>query len=334
MGVQSWTDARLDDAVRVLERSKSVTAACRKLKVTPAALRAAFQRGRERGGTKLGVPQDHVGNVVEMTFKGVLSNFGTTFKGVPVSGAEPPIQRVLVCPDIHIPYHDPIAWDTFLRAAQAYKPHRTVFLGDGADCYEVSDFTKDPNRKHNFFSEMEAVNAEFDRACEAGLGQVDYLLGNHEDRLNRLIAKRAPELHGFTSIPKILRFEERGWNWHEYGEQIQIGKIFFAHDYGPSGGRAVSQALAATGHSVLFGHTHRAQVEYNGTTDGQRHVGMSCGWLGRYDSLAFAYARRWKAKKEWTHSFATVEIDRVTGHGYAQLHPIIDGQVMIGGRLV
>jgi len=316
--VQSWTPAKVAQAVTVLNGSKSVGAAAKKLRCSTGALRAAFQR---RGK---GSPSDHLGAVP-----------GTVFAKFFFSEPTPdPIERVLVCPDIHIPYHDQNAWETFLRAAVAFQPDRLVFLGDGADCYEISEFAKDPARKHNFFSEMEAVNVEFDRVSALGIKKVDYLLGNHEDRLNRLIAKRAPELHGFTSLPKILRFKERGWTWHEYGEQLQIGKIFFAHDYGPSGARAVSQALAATGHSVLFGHTHRAQVEYVGTTDGTRHVGMSCGWLGDYNSLAFAYARRWKAKKEWTHAFASVEIERATGHGYAQLHPIIDGHVLIGGQLV
>lgn len=308
--MQSWTHTKLTDAVAVLAHCSTVEQACKKLKVTPGALRAAFQRSGR------GSPSGHLR---------------------PLVAPQATIERVLVCPDIHIPYHDEKAWETFLRAIQAYKPDRLVFLGDGADCYEISEFAKDPRRKHNFFSEMEAVNVEYDRISrlQTSLGfEVDYLLGNHEDRLNRLIAKRAPELHGFTSIDKILRFAERGWRWHAYGEQIQIGKIFLAHDYGPSGGRAVSQALAATGHSVLFGHTHRAQVEYSGTTDGQRHVGMSCGWLGKYDSLAFSYARRWKAKKEWTHAFASLEVERGTGHGYAQLHPIIDGHVLIGGQLV
>lgn len=324
--MQSWTDEKVAAAIRVLESSKSIEQAAKKLRTTPGALRAGFQRARERG-VAVGTPVEHL-RTVTATF---------TFDDAKIDrifSAAPRIERVLVCPDIHIPFHDHTAWNTFLAAARSYKPDRLVFLGDGADCYEISEFTKDPARKHTFASEMEAVNNEFDRVCQLGIKRVDYLLGNHEDRLNRLIAKRAPELYGLTSVPQLLKFKERGWNWHEYGEQIQIGKIFLAHDYGPAGGRAVSQALAATGHSVLFGHTHRAQTEYSGNTDGTRHIGMSCGWLGDYNSLAFAYARRWKAKKDWTHAFATLEVDTDTGHGYAQLHPILEGKAMVDGQLV
>ncbi len=295
-----WT---INQAVKALNQSASVNEAAATLGTTPASLRGRFQRAN------IGSPAKHIG----------VSHLSE-------------IERVLVCPDAHIPFHDERAWGTFLVAAYDWKPDTIVFLGDLADCYEVSDYTKSPTRKHNFASEMQAVNDELDRVARAKRTVV--LLGNHEDRLDRLIAKRAPELHGLTSIPKLLRYEDRGWEWIPYGEQLQIGKIRFAHDYGVAGANAVRQSLAATGHCVLFGHTHRAGIEYSGTVDGERHVGMSCGWLGDYDSLAFSYTRRWKAKREWTHGFSTVQIERATGYGFAQFHPIIDGRTVIDGQTI
>ncbi len=302
------------DAIAVLKHSGSLSEATKRLRVSAGALRAAFQRARGRG-LNCKTPREYV---------------GAGLAAKPATGLE----RILVCPDVHIPFHDELAWATFLQAAKVYKPDHLIFLGDVADCYEVSDFTKSPDRRHNFKSEIRGVNVELDRVSELEINKVTYILGNHEDRLDRLIAKRAPELHGITSIPELLVLDERGWDVVPYGEEVTAGKIHFSHDYGPSGGRAVSQSLAATGHCVLFGHTHRAMSEYSGTTDGERHVGMSCGWLGDYNALAFAYTRRWKARKEWTHGLSTVEVDRESGFGSVQFHPVMNGSVIIHGQKV
>jgi len=331
----TYQDPRVTRAIKLLGRSGSVREAALSLQTTPAALRALFERAREKG-LKCGSPVDHVSTGRERQSRAQQRAAGrlpSTRRFV--AEPESAIERVIICPDVHVPYHDERAWNVFLNACRAWKPDTLVCLGDFLDCYSISEFTKDPARQLSFADEIGAGVKACNQLQAAFAGPVKFLGGNHEYRLDKHIAKNAPELHGVTSIPDLLEFERRpGWQWIPYGEQLQIGHIRFCHDYGAAGSRSVSQSLAATGHCVVFGHTHRAAIEYSGTTDGERHVGMTCGWLGDYDALAFSYAKRWKARREWTHGFSTATIERATGLGWVQFHPIIDGRVILDSQVI
>jgi predicted phosphodiesterase len=310
-------DEKLEERLEALRSSPSIRQAALKLQLDAPSLARYFERRSINPGEYLGTQSPF-----------------TKRAGPEVVKVEPRgLTEILICPDVHIPYHDELAWNTFLAAATALRPDILVILGDAADCYEISDFVKNPARKHDFESEMAAVNVELDRVDALRIPRVVFLEGNHEDRLNRLIAKRAPELHGFVNMQEILKIEKRGWEWVKYGNSIAIGKLNFAHDYGPSGKYAAIQTLAATGQNSIFGHTHRAQCEYGGLVSGERHVAWSMGWLGDYEALAFSYSRRWKARKEWTHGFGKATLDS-TGCGWASFVPILDGRCVVEGRVI
>lgn len=262
--------------------------------------------------------------------------------GTPAKQAPKRITRVAIIPDAHIPYHDALAWHTALTAVRAMQQDRLgvdalVILGDLADCYEISDFDKNPNRKHNFEGEIDCVRGEMARVSALELPRVILLEGNHEHRLPRYLTKRAPELFNFVSIPNLLGVRERGWEWVPYGESVAIGKIHYSHDWGACGKYAVQRQLEI-GHSVVAGHTHRAGCAYGGgvaitsPTD-QRRVSWSMGWLGDFEQLAFSYKKKWQARAEWTHGIGTATMDE-TGVGWVQFHPVIEGRVIVDGAVV
>lgn len=243
--------------------------------------------------------------------------------------------RVLVIPDMHIPYHDKGVWDIMLAAVRKLQPDHVVVIGDFIDCFEISDFPKPADRKTRFEDEIAAANEELHRLDAAHRGKpTTYCMGNHEHRFDRYLAKRAPELSGLISIEDLLGLRGRGYEVVPYGEDTQIGKIHFSHEFGPMGKYAGHKTLAAMGHCCVFGHIHTAQVVYDGFTTGERHVAMAVGWGGDYESLAFAYKRKAAAKKEWIHGFGWVEIDDTTGNGWVQFVPIIDGQAVVAGQEV
>ena len=241
--------------------------------------------------------------------------------------------RVFIIPDVHWPFHSRVAWRTTLQALEFYKPDRTVFLGDGPDCLEISDFTKDPSRKTNFKREMKIANAELDKVDTIVQNEKFYILGNHEDRLSRLIAKRAPELHGFVSIEQILKLGERGYHVTPYGDELIMGKLRLSHDYGQTGRYCALKAREAVGHNIVFGHSHRAQCDYGGLVTGERHVAWSMGWLGDHEQLAFSYKKKWAAKRDWTHGFGTALIEP-GGNVHVHFHPIVSGRVELGGKII
>ena len=241
------------------------------------------------------------------------------------------LERVLICPDVHVPYHHDLAWRTFLATARGWKPHRLVILGDFGDFYKVSDYPKDPARKLDFVDEVAAVNAELDRVSALHIEDVIFCEGNHETRLTRYINSQASALAGLPGMQpvQLLHVRERGWGWVPYGSSAAIGKINFVHDTGRSGVNAARQAVEDMGGNVVQGHTHRAGCHYTTSSMGERHVGWTMGWLG--DPECIDYRHRARVMRENQHGFGVARIEKSTGLGWVHFVPILGGRACVDG---
>ncbi len=72
-------------------------------------------------------------------------------------------------------------------------------------------------------------------------------------------------------------------------------------------------------------------VDYQGTIDGPRHVGLTCGWLG--DPEFIDYNHRDRVQRDSIHGFCTVHV-LPDGEFWANLIPIIDGRCIVDGQLI
>ena len=241
------------------------------------------------------------------------------------------LQRVLICPDVHVPYHDSLAFRTFLEVARRWKPHCLVILGDFVDFYQVSQFPKDPARKTSFSGEIEAARVALAQIERLKINRVVYCEGNHETRLKRYIANAAPELDGLVDVKNLLDVRRRGWEWVPYGHYAKVGKLHFMHDAGHAGAQAPRQSVAAFGGCIIFGHTHRAGSHYESTVNGDRHVGMTCGWLG--DPEAIDYRHRARVLRENQHGFGVAHVEQSTGLGWCTFVPILNGRAVVDGKM-
>ena len=243
------------------------------------------------------------------------------------------VKRILVMPDTHEPFSDERAVATFLEAAYVYQPDQLVLIGDYSDFFAVSQHQKPPGRKYRFRDEIDLSNDGLDQLDSLGIKEKVFLEGNHENRLTRYMAREAPELDCITPTAKqLLKIDEReGWEWYDYGVPYRIGEIAFVHDVGRCGVNAMRASLADFGGNLVFGHTHRLGVFYDGTVDGDIRVCMNVGWLGDYDAID--YMHKFKAKRSWQHGFGIVDMDE-NGVGFCQAIPIIDGMCMIDGKVV
>lgn len=250
----------------------------------------------------------------------------------PPDAEESALTRVLVIPDVHVPYHHELTWETILAVARDWRPDVLVILGDFADCYAVSDYPKDPGRKLTFADEVAAVNRELDRVRALRVPRVIALEGNHETRLARLVAKQAPALHGTVDIARLFDMRARGFEWVPYGHHTTIGKFSFMHDAGHAGVYAARQSVAAFGGNIVFGHTHRASCHYESTVNGDRHVGWTMGWAG--DPEAIDYRHRARVLRENQHGFGVVYVERGSGLGWAHFVPVLAGRAVVDGRVI
>jgi len=242
------------------------------------------------------------------------------------------LEKILLVPDTHSPYEDKKAWKLLLKVAESFKPKHLIIEGDFADCYGISDFNKDPNRMLKFDWEAEETVKRLKEIKEAsGASNLQFIEGNHEDRLRRYLQKNAPELYNFISVPKIFKLDEMGYKFTPYKETYKLGKLNVTHDAGNAGKTAHYQALDVYQHNIVIGHTHRIGYTVQGSASNERHVGAMFGWLGDVEQVD--YMHKVKAKKEWSLGFGIGYLDKTTGNVYLVPVPIVNYSVVIEGVL-
>ncbi len=245
-----------------------------------------------------------------------------------------PYRRVLIVSDVHVPFHDRRAWRVFLLVV-ALGWDEIVINGDFADCLSVSFHPRNPNRKYRLKLEIDAVNKALDQLqAVAGEAKITYIGGNHEYRLDRYIAEKAPELYGLegTTFPDLLGLRDRGITWIAYkAPAYRVGKLSIIHDIGRAGVNTARQSLLDFGGNLVVGHSHRAGVAYQGTVRGEAHVCVNGGWLGDARQVDYTYTD--KAVRDWQLGFTSAAVER-NGNAHLQFHPIIGGTCYVRDQLV
>lgn len=209
------------------------------------------------------------------------------------------MKKILFVPDTHVPYHDKKAFSLLLKAAKTFKPDIVVIQGDFADFYSVSSHSKNPNRKRNLEFEVEETKRAVQQLEELSAHRNIFVSGNHEDRLERYLMDKAPELFNVVKIPEVLGLDN--WEYVPYKSDIRIGKLYATHDTGTAGRNAVFNNLNAYQSNVVCGHTHRLAYIVEGNAKGKAHVSASFGWLG--DTRKVDYMHRVKASRDWALGF-------------------------------
>lgn len=198
-----------------------------------------------------------------------------------------------------------------LEAASFAGVSEIVLLGDYADFYSVSAHDKSANPKLPglLLDEVMSVNQ--------GLDELDklfpeakkvFLEGNHEYRLERYIAARAPALFGATECVNLFRMSSRPrWSYLPYtknqGYRVLGSSLIAKHTpLASSAMNGLKRAMA----SVCYGHNHRIEVVYHVGLDGETHVAFSPGWLGDERLKAFDYMAN---QPNWQLGFALVYVN-------------------------
>lgn len=240
------------------------------------------------------------------------------------------LEKILLVPDTHVPYHDKKALELVHKVAAYLKPDQIVIGGDFIDNYTVSAHSKDPNRALRLKEEVVATIKELEKIKKLGAKKLVFLGGNHEDRLERYLMDKAPELYNIISTPKILELERMGYKYHPYKESYRIGKLVLTHDLGKAGRTAHLKALDDAHHNIVIFHTHRLGYAVEGNINGDKHVGAMLGWLGDVETID--YKHKALAKKEWALAFGVAYHDPSTGNVHVQPVPIVNYSCVVEGK--
>jgi predicted phosphodiesterase len=198
--------------------------------------------------------------------------------------------RVLFLSDTHFPHVNKESLKKTLKLVKKYKPTHVIQCGDLLDMYSFSRYEKDANFTSPD-SELQQ-GLEMARKMWADIRKIVprakciQLIGNHEDRLNKTIARKAPELANLCkSIQDLYNF--KGVQVLKSSKQhIEIDGVIYTHGhYTKLGDHAKFYRK-----SCVHGHSHRVGLYYEQTVDGLIWE-MDCGYLADKDALPLQYTQ-------------------------------------------
>lgn len=242
--------------------------------------------------------------------------------------------RVLVQPDTHVPEHDEIAVNAFLKFADFYQPHGYINLGDFMEMGSVSHWDPKDAKPRRFTPEVKTAKsllARTDRALGPQCIYKRFLIGNHEDWLEQYLVNRISEVYdGIEEVGVNLRVQDflglkdLGYRVIPLNEILRLGDLHFIHGFYTNIHHA-KKHLDVFGCNLMYGHLHDVQ-SHSGVSVKGVHEAISIGCL-RMLNAPFMRGK----PNNWSHCFGIVEY-RIDG-SYTRYTPIIvNGRFSFGGR--
>lgn len=240
----------------------------------------------------------------------------------------PRVSRGLILPDVHAPFHNKRAVRLVRDVIEGEQPDTVISLGDFADNLAASGHQQTKAQNLPSIAEELAEARIVLHDLVAGIPERHFIMGNHETRLNRYIAKNAPALRDWVSVEEALGLDS--WDTvTQYNETLRLGKVCFTHDLGEAGANAHRSAVSKYMACAVIGHTHRMAYEVFARQDDLPVVGAMFGWLGDADKVD--YLHRVKAK-QWPLGFGWF-LREPTGVMHITPVPIIDYKCVVAGTI-
>jgi predicted phosphodiesterase len=241
---------------------------------------------------------------------------------VPIKGET----RTLILADLHIPYHVKSCVELAIQYGKDRNPTHIIINGDGSDFFSVSFWEKDP-RKRNLKNEIDMVRQFLDfLRVTFPEAEIIFKVGNHEERWERYLAVKAPELLGVEDfeLQKIFRLRKNRIKLIEDMRPIKLGQLYIVHGHEFKWGitNPVNPArgfyLRAQEH-CLGSHLHRtsshSETSLSGEVTSTWSTGCLCDLHPDYSPI-----------NKWNHGFAYVETD-TKGLFNVDNRKIIDGAI-------
>lgn len=237
------------------------------------------------------------------------------------------IREVLFLTDIHLPYHDEDALMTALQYGKDNNVDCIWLNGDIMDMFQVSDHEKLPGKSdmqydldftRDFFARLRSL---FPKAA------IYYLEGNHEQRWQRYLMRKAPEIIGIQEfrLDVILKLREFNIEWISNGTQCKFGHLNVVHgnEFKGSGGVNPARTLFLRAKdNIIAGDKHKTGENNEGTLNGKLitcwSVGALCDLNPEYLSMAHTI---------WNHGFAMIKM-KTNGEFSVNNFRIFNGKIL------
>ena len=182
--------------------------------------------------------------------------------------------RLVIVPDLQIPYNHQRATENVIQFIKAIKPDAVAIVGDEADLPMLSKWEAKSRGEYSvkLQSDLDATRSVLSRIRKA-LGddkKIHLVRSNHTDRFERYIDRNAPALTSLRGLKytDLIGVKDLGITWHEQPGLIAPNTILAHGDEGSlaqyAGGTAV-KLVERMGKNVVCGHTHRQGIIWRST---------------------------------------------------------------------
>jgi len=277
---------------------------------------------RQRKAVVEKTPQQSV-VTVDGTYHPETWNYATSRPIVP-DGAE----KHVMIGDTHGVFVDQRVWASVLDFVRDFKPDAIHLMGDIADFYDISRFSKDPTRRVMLAKEIDFTKTVILAEIRRAAGQkckIDWIEGNHEERLQKYLWRQAPELAGVPSMEMEALFDMNRYGISYVRGNITVGDLQLTHGnlVRKHSGYTAKAMLDDYGMSVMHNHTHRLGSVYKTDRSGE-YVAYENGCLCRTDLDYVDHPN-------WQHGFSVGWV-LPTGRFHIQQIAVVDGRFVFDGK--
>jgi len=216
-------------------------------------------------------------------------------------------RKGVIFADSHVPFHSISSFETMFDYTANMDIDFVIIDGDGMDCFEVSNFCKDPtiitfpeerDRMKLFLQEIKRVYSK---------AKIYYKFGNHEKRFEIYLEAKAPELYGMSEfrLEILLDLFNTGIEYIPEDRYIDLMglSILHGHEYKnaiTSPANPARTFFLRTKDSTIGGHYHQPSEHPEPTISGKI---ITCWSLGCMCDLHPKYM----PLNKWVNGFAIYE---------------------------
>lgn len=194
-------------------------------------------------------------------------------------------KRVLIIPDMHIPFEHKSAYKFLSTIKSEYKPNLVINLGDEIDGKSINFHDKSPE-------DMFTPSQEFEECVKRVKGyyelfpEMHLVESNHGSLVYRRASKFGLPLHVMKTYAEIL--ETPTWYWHEdILLKTDIGDVYICHGKSSTYGKLAKEM----GCHAIQGHFHgKFELTWHVTSTTERY-NLFSGCLIDRENLAFSYGK-------------------------------------------
>lgn len=194
--------------------------------------------------------------------------------------------RILVIPDMHMPYCHPDTWQFLKAVKKHFKPDKVVCLGDEIDGHAISFHDSDPD--------LDSAGPELEKSIKflkpiyELFPECDVLESNHGSLVYRKAKVAGIPRRALKSYRDIIE-APKGWKWHfDLTLKMSNGQFVYFHHGKTSGQGKLSQRQSMC---TVQGHYHsRFHITY-WANPSALYWDCHAGCLVDHKSLAMEYGK-------------------------------------------